>query len=92
MAGPMPIGRFVKSEVFELPFFTRSAKGSVVVSGDEVHITKHGRVVARLVPPTPPGVVLGLGVANHGEVPDVDDLHWTDDELGAMFGGPAIPE
>ena len=88
MAGPMPI----QMPIHEVKDHLSRVIAELAVSGDEVHITKHGRVVARLVPPTPPGVVLGLGIAHHGEVPDVDDLHWTDDELGAMFGGPAIPE
>ena len=84
MAVPMPI--------HEVKDHLSRVIAELAASGEEVHITKHGRVVARLVLPTPPGVVLGLGVAHHGAVPDVHDLHWSDEELDAMFGGPAVPE
>jgi prevent-host-death family protein len=60
-------------------------------TGEEVEITKHGRVVARLVPPHPTGVVLGLGARPAGSTPSVDDLRWTDDELDEMLGAPVDP-
>ena len=64
----------------------------LAATGDEVHITKHGRVVARLVPSLPAGVLLGQGVRPDAAAPDLADLRWTDDELDEMFGGPALPE
>jgi prevent-host-death family protein len=67
-----------------------SVLAQLAETGEEVEITKHGRVVARLVPPRPACVILGLG-AKEGRVPDVEDLRWTDDELQEMFGGPIFP-
>jgi prevent-host-death family protein len=67
-----------------------SVLAQLAETGEEVEITKHGRVVARLVPPRPDCVILGLG-AKEGRVPDVEDLRWTDDELQEMFGGPIFP-
>jgi prevent-host-death family protein len=58
---------------------------------EEVEITKNGRVVARLVPPEPTCVVLGVGATPGGSVPDIDDLRWTDDELQGMFGPDVFP-
>jgi prevent-host-death family protein len=60
-------------------------------TGEEVEITKHGRVVARLVPPRPTGVVLGLGARPGVGAPDVDDLRWSDDEIAEMLDGPVSP-
>lgn len=88
MAGPMPI----RMPIHEVKDHLSRVIAELAASGEEVHITKHGHVVARLVPPAPAGVVLGLGGAHRGEVPDVGDLRWTDEDLDAMFGGPAVPE
>ncbi|MFN3216887.1 MAG: type II toxin-antitoxin system prevent-host-death family antitoxin [Acidimicrobiales bacterium] len=60
-------------------------------TGEEVEITKHGRVVARLVPPRPTGVVLGLGVRPSVGVPSAEDLRWSDDEIAEMLDGPVTP-
>jgi prevent-host-death family protein len=60
-------------------------------TGEEVEITKHGRVVARLVPPRPTGVVLGLGARPGAGVPSVEDLRWSDDEIAEMLDGPVTP-
>ena len=61
-------------------------------TGEEIEITKHGRVVAVLMPPRPTGVVLGLGSRVDGRAPSVDDLRWTTEELAEMTGGPVFPE
>lgn len=61
-------------------------------SGEEVHITKHGRVVARLVAAPSNAVVLGVDSRPGTSAPDLDDLRWTDAELDAMFGGSVMPE
>lgn len=63
----------------------------LVETGEEVAITKHGRVVARLVAPSPTGVVLGLGATAGGNTPSVVDLRWDDGELANMLNGPAHP-
>lgn len=63
----------------------------LVETGEEVAITKHGRVVARLVAPSPAGVVLGLGASAGGTTPSVEDLRWDDGELADMLNGPALP-
>ncbi len=60
-------------------------------TGEEVEITKHGRVVAVLVPPRPAVVVLGLGASTRGHVPTIDELRWDDEALREMFGGSAFP-
>jgi prevent-host-death family protein len=64
---------------------------SLAETGEEVEITKHGRVVARLVAPNPTGVVLGLGANSGGNTPSIEDLRWDDDELSDMIDGPALP-
>lgn len=63
----------------------------LIESGEEVEITRHGKVVARLVPPRPTGVILGLGARPDVDAPSVDDLRWGDDEIADMFDGPVFP-
>ena len=60
-------------------------------TGEDVEITKHGRVVARLVLPRSGAVVLGLGVRPEGGTPDVEDLQWSEEDLREMFGGSTFP-
>lgn len=60
-------------------------------TGEEVEITKHGRVVAVLVPPRPAGVVLGLGARPDGRAPEVDEFEWSPEEIEDLFGGPVYP-
>jgi len=64
----------------------------LIETGEEVAITKHGRIVARLVAPSPEGVVLGLGASARDNTPSVEDLRWDDGELADMLDGPALPK
>ena len=73
--------------IHEIKDHLSSVIAQLIETGEEVQITRHGRVVAVLVPPPPAGVVLGLGARPDGRTPDVDDLRWSDDELRDMFGG-----
>jgi len=59
-------------------------------SGDEVQITKHGRVVAVLSSPPRAGVVLGAGARSGGTSPELEDLHWSPDDL-SDFDGATFP-
>jgi prevent-host-death family protein len=68
-----------------------SVIAAVGETGEEVEITKHGRVVARLVPPHPTGVILGLGVGTTASIPEVEDLRWNDHALADMFGSTGLP-
>ncbi len=63
----------------------------LATTSEEVHITKHGRVVARLVAPPALGVILGVGAASTAAVPSVEDLHWSEAELHGMLGAPVFP-
>lgn len=63
---------------------------TVAESRQEVLITKHGRVVARIVPAEPSRVILGVGTPAPGRVPDVEDLRWADDELDDMLDGTTL--
>ncbi len=60
-------------------------------TGEEVAITKHGRVVAMLIAPRPAGVILGVAVGTGQSSPDLEDLQWTAEELDAMLEGPVLP-
>ena len=77
--------------IHEIKDHLSSVIAQLIETGEEVQITKHGRVVAVLVPPRPAGVVLGLGARPDRRTPDVDDLRWSDDELRDMFGGSTFP-
>ncbi len=57
----------------------------------EVENTKHGLVVAFLVPPRPTGVLLRLGARPGGQTPNVEDLRWSDDELHELINGSIYP-
>ena len=85
----------VTMAIHEIKDHLSSVIASLVETGEEVEITKHGRVVARLVPPRPSGVILGLGAVLPGTeaivVPSVEDLVWSDDEIADMFDGPVLP-
>ncbi len=61
-------------------------------TGEEIEITKHGKVVARLVPPRQRGVLLGLGARPGVSTPGVEELRWSDDEIADMFGRPVLPQ
>ncbi|MEM9042068.1 MAG: type II toxin-antitoxin system Phd/YefM family antitoxin [Actinomycetota bacterium] len=60
-------------------------------TGEEVHITRHGRVVAHLVPPPSSGVVLGVGERTGVSAPDLDELRWSADELDGIVDGAVEP-
>ena len=78
--------------IHELKNELSSVLAQVAATGEEVQITKHGRVIARLVAPEPTGVVFGAGADVEVIVPDLDDLHWTLEELAEMSGGAVWPE
>lgn len=85
----------VTMAIHEIKDHLSSVIANLANTGEEVEITKHGRVVARLVPPRPSGVILGLGAVSPGietkVAPSVEDLRWSDDEIGEMFDGPVFP-
>lgn len=64
----------------------------VASTGEEVKITKHGKVIARLVPPESSGVVFGLGAGAGVASPSIEDLQWSDDELAIFYDDPIEPE
>ncbi len=68
-----------------------SVIAALAETGEEVEITKHGKVVARLVPPRPSGVILGLGARPGIASPSVEDLRWSDDEVADMVEGSVLP-
>ena len=78
--------------IHELKNELSSVLADVAATGEEVQITKHGRVIARLLPPETTGVVFGVGADADIVVPDVDDLRWTPEELAGMSGGKVWPE
>ena len=77
--------------IHEIKDHLSSVIAQLIETGEEVQITKHGRVVAVLVPPPPAGVVLGLGARPDGRAPHVDDLRWSEDELRDILGGSTFP-
>lgn len=81
----------VTMAIHEIKDHLSSVIAALAATGEEVEITKHGRVVARLVPPRPTGVTLGLGALPPGSEPNVEDLRWSDDEIADMFDGPVFP-
>lgn len=81
----------VKMPIHEIKDRLSSVIADLAATGEEVEITKHGRVVARLVPPRPGGVILGLGARSGRSVPGVEELRWSDDEIADMFDGPVVP-
>jgi len=81
----------VTMAIHEIKDHLSSVIAALAETGEEVEITKHGRVVARLVPPRSSGVILGLGAVPTGTEPSVDDLRWSDDEIEDMFEGPVLP-
>jgi prevent-host-death family protein len=82
----------VTKPIHEIKDHLSSIIAVMAETGEEVEITRHGKVVARLVPPRPNGVVLGLGIRTNVGAPSVEDLRWNDDEIARMIDGPAIPE
>lgn len=81
----------VTKPIHELKDHLSSVIADLIATGEEVEITRHGKVVARLVPPRPTGVILGLGARHGVDAPTVDDLRWADDEVAEMFDGPVFP-
>ena len=77
--------------IHEIKDHLSSVIARLTETGEAVEITKHGRVVAVLMPPAPRGVVLGVGARPHGRAPDMEDLRWTEEELADMSGGPIDP-
>ena len=82
----------VTKAIHEVKDHLSSVIAELAETGEEVEITKHGKVVARLVPPRPTGVTLGLGARPGTSAPSVDELQWSDDELADMFDGPVFPQ
>ena len=91
----MATGRPVRLPIHVLKDRLSGVVAEIERTGEEVVITRHGRVVARLLPAPSSGVVLGAGVDPGGRpaaaVPEVDDLAWVDDELDEMLGAPVEP-
>jgi prevent-host-death family protein len=81
----------VTMAIHEIKDRLSSVLAQLTATGEEVEITKHGRVVAVLVPPRPTGVILGLGTRPGGQTPSVEALRWSDDELRDMFGESILP-
>lgn len=81
----------VSMAIHELKDHLSRVISELAATGEEVEITKHGRVVARLVPARPAGVILGLGARPGAAVPSVEDLRWTDDEIAEMVDAPVSP-
>ena len=82
----------VTKAIHEIKDHLSSVIAELAETGEEVEITKHGKVIARLVPPRPSGVTLGLGARQGAGAPSVEELQWSDDEVAAMFDGPVLPE
>ena len=82
----------VTKPIHEIKDHLSSVIAELIETGEEVEITKHGKVVARLVPPRPGGVILGLGARPNASTPSVEDLRWSDDEIANMFDGPVFPQ
>ena len=77
--------------IHELEDHLSSVIATIVETGEEVEVTRHGRVVARLVPPRGSHVILGLGARPDIDSRTVEDLRWTDDEIAQMVEEPTIP-
>ena len=86
-----PDGVTVTMAIHEIKDRLSSVLAQLAETGEEVEITKHGRVVALLVPPRPAGVILGLAARPDGRSPDFDQFHWSDEELQDMSGGAIFP-
>ena len=84
---PVTVKLAIHEEKARLP----SVLAELAKTGEEVEITKHGRVVARLVLPNPTGVKLGIGAPSTGGVPTLEELRWSDDEIDSMLGAPTAP-
>ncbi|MFV0407898.1 MAG: type II toxin-antitoxin system Phd/YefM family antitoxin [Propioniciclava sp.] len=69
-----------------------SVIAEIAATGDVVEVTRHGTVVAILSAPPSSGVILGLG-GGRGDVqiPSVDDLAFSHEELNAMAAAPIDP-
>lgn len=63
----------------------------IEATGEEIQITRHGRVVAVIGPPPPTGIVFGAGVRDGVSAPDLDDLRWSPDELDEVVEAPIEP-
>jgi prevent-host-death family protein len=81
----------VTMAIHEVKDHLSSVIAKLAETGEEVAITKHGRIVARLMAAHPAGVVLGLGASAGVETPSLEDLRWDDGELAGMVDGPALP-
>lgn len=82
----------VTKPIHEIKDHLASVIAELAETGEEVEITKHGKVVARLTPPHPSGVVLGLGARPNGYALSVEALRWSDGEVADMFDGPVLPQ
>ena len=82
----------VTKPIHEVKDHLSSVIAELAETGEEVEITRHGKIVARLVPPRPSGVTLGLGARPGVIAPSVEDLQWSDDEIADMLDGPVFPQ
>ncbi len=82
----------LKMAIHEIKDHLSSVIAELAETGEAVEITKHGRVVAILVPPPAAGVILGLGVRPDVRTPTIDDLRWNADEIRDMFGASTFPK
>jgi prevent-host-death family protein len=80
-----------KIAIHELKDQLSQVLAELTETGQAVEITKHGRVVAVLSAPPATQVVLGVGKRSDGRSPSLEDLQWTDEELGEMFGSDLFP-
>lgn len=78
--------------IHELKNELSSVLAHLASTGEEVHITKHGKVVARLLPPEAAGVRFGVGVSADVQPVSVDELQWSEDEIARMFEASIEPE
>ena len=81
----------VSMAIHEIKDHLSSVIAQLTETGEEVEITKHGRVVAILVPPRASGIVLGVGARSDTDTPSVGDLRWSAEDLHGMFGDHNFP-
>ena len=82
----------VRKPIHDIKDHLSSVIAELAETGEEVEITRHGKVVARLMPPLPSGVILGLGARHGTTAPSVEDLQWSDEEIASMLNGPVFPQ
>lgn len=75
--------------IHEVKEHLSSVIAQLSVSGEDVEITRHGRVVAVLAAPRSSCVTLGLGA--HHVAPSLDDLRWSECEICEVLSAPTLP-